>query len=369
MVRSKFQVKLLRGMLATSSIAINMIAHSAYAQVIAPPQIPLSDMQCTYPVGAPPNSQFGLPAASTCTTAGTRNIGAPTVTQTPQGGTTTRVAGEWVVSYAGALAIDGVPVSLVNGQQFVFDATNFYDPAAVSANVTSTYTGGVSFIVPNAQAAGVASTIQNFTPGEFYQYSVTSTTLNSLSVNIADATADSGDRVYNYSLASSPTIINGNSVALTGRYQSASNDGAIIFGKLGGNATLVNAAISNAPILDVNGNPIGAWRSLYGLQYNVTAQETTKLDETGLITPTVTVTNGIQMNGSKIMGLSAGTAANDAVNKSQLDAAVAGTTYVKVNGTGALPTATGTNAIAIGTSSNSTTNAIAIGANTNASRL
>jgi Coiled stalk of trimeric autotransporter adhesin/YadA-like membrane anchor domain len=364
MMRSKFRRTTVGHMLKTSAVATCLIAHGANAQVVAPPQVPLSDMQCNYPVGAPPSSQFGLPAASTCTTAGTRNIAAPTVTQTPSGATATRVTGEWVVNYAGALAIDGVPVSLVNGQQFSFDATNFYDSGSVSANVTTAYTGRISFAVPNAQAAGVASTMQSFTPGEFYEYSVASTTLNSLAVNIANATASSGGRDYDYSLASSPTIINGNSVAVAGQYQNQNNDGAIVFGTLSGTAVLTNSAVSNAPILDINGNPTGAWRSLHGLQFNITATEVTKLDQTGLITPTVSVTNGIQMNGSRITGLAAGTATTDAVNKSQLDAATA---YVKVNGTGALATAAGANAIAIGADSNaSQANTIALGQGANA---
>lgn len=85
-------------------------------------------------------------------------------------------------------------------------------------------------------------------------------------------------------------------------------------------------------------------------------QEMTKLDETGLVTPTVSVTNGIQLNGSKISGLGNGTVATDAVNKSQLDsvaaianAALSSSQYVRVDATGGTaPIASGTNAIAVG---------------------
>ena len=147
MARSSSQANLMCNLLLSGAATASLMAQSANAQVVAPPQVPLSDMQCNYPVGAPPNSQFGLPAASTCSTTGTRNIGAPTVTQTSVNASTTRVTGEWVVNYSGALAIDGLPVSLVQGQQFTFDATNFYDPAAISVNVTDNYTGVLLVVV------------------------------------------------------------------------------------------------------------------------------------------------------------------------------------------------------------------------------
>ena len=50
--------------------------------------------------------------------------------------------------------------------------------------------------------------------------------------------------------------------------------------------------------------------------------ETTRLDETGLSTPKVEVTQGIEMNGSKITGLAAGTAATDAVNNAMAELGV-----------------------------------------------
>jgi hypothetical protein len=53
---------------------------------------------------------------------------------------------------------------------------------------------------------------------------------------------------------------------------------------------------------------------------DTTATVTTKLDETGLTTPTISVSDGIQMNGSRVTGLGAGVDPTDAVNKAQLDA-------------------------------------------------
>nr|WP_237489091.1 YadA-like family protein [Tsuneonella aeria] len=62
------------------------------------------------------------------------------------------------------------------------------------------------------------------------------------------------------------------------------------------------------------------------------------------------------MNGSKITGLAAGTAASDAVNKGQLDAAIAsiggggggGSPYLAINASGTAASATQTNSIAMG---------------------
>jgi hypothetical protein len=60
--------------------------------------------------------------------------------------------------------------------------------------------------------------------------------------------------------------------------------------------------------------------SPFALALDVTQTVTTQLDETGLVTPKVAVTDGIEMNGSRITGLANGTASTDAVNMSQLDA-------------------------------------------------
>jgi hypothetical protein len=92
---------------------------------------------------------------------------------------------------------------------------------------------------------------------------------------------------------------------------------------------------------------------------DTTATVTTKLDETGLTTPTISVSDGIQMNGSRVTGLGAGVDPTDAVNKAQLDAeamtrATADTQLAQAIGTEANTRATADTQLAqaIGTEAN-----------------
>jgi hypothetical protein len=148
------------------------------------------------------------------------------------------------------------------------------------------------------------------------------TNLRSIDVNIDSTISDANGDDYYYNLASlNPSaIINGNSVALSGNFRSAEDSSAIVFGTLGGTAELLtgpNGVFTPYPLS--NYTEFG-YVSPFALQYNVVAAVTTQLDENGLVTPTIAVTDGINMNNSVISNLGAGVAPTDAVNKAQLDA-------------------------------------------------
>jgi hypothetical protein len=332
----------LRSFVSTPSclaIAIALIVSTpALAQTVTVPQQPLSDIDC------PPGTQIYL-IGTTCTTTGTRTATPTTGTVTPQAGGGVRVDGQWNVTYVGNLQTDGIPFSTVPGQPFNFDATTFYDPTAVTVNVNASYTGGYNNLL--------LPTFDINNPGYFQTYTNQTTTVNSLNVNITDGTFTDANTSEEYAFnlnSPSPTAIqNGNSVALTGSYRQT-NGNAIVFGALGGTATLQAAGATSAAQFGIAN---GSWGSPYRLQYAVTPIETTRLDQNGLTTPTVSVTDGINLNGSKVTGLGAGTVTTDAVNLGQLNAAVAGVAagvnpYVKVNSAGVAANASGTEAIAIG---------------------
>jgi len=125
---------------------------------------------------------------------------------------------------------------------------------------------------------------------------------------------------YEFQLASvdPSTIIDGNSVALNGQFSGTSGTGALQFGTLTGTATLLEGDV----VTPYPGTifPDHAYLSTFGLEYDVTPTITTQLDETGLVTPAIAVTDGIEMNGSRVTGLGAGVAPTDAVNVAQLTA-------------------------------------------------
>lgn len=213
----------------------------ATAQIIQT-QVPVNDTNCSHPYPA-----FGtdivqsVPSVNLCTTSGTRSVGPPTITQTASGPDNTTVRADWRVGFSGNLGIDGFPVALGSFFPNLTDATSFYSSVSVSANVTSSYTGIVQTTVSNALAPAISSQLATFVPGAFTNYSVLSTTLNALSVNVQnrDVIDQTTGRKYAYSVSTpSSTVVNGNSVGLVGRYQTNDANGAIIFGALRGNATL-----------------------------------------------------------------------------------------------------------------------------------
>jgi trimeric autotransporter adhesin len=327
--------------------AVITLSTSAFAQSFNPLTQPLSDVNCQFPV------QFGQPAI--CIADGTRTTTPTTGTITPSGGGNI-ANGDWAVNFSGNLLVDGVPVITSPGPAFNFDASNFGDPAAVQVHLTTSYTGKFN----NTFINGPIDT-NNMT--YFQQYLARNDVFDSISVQVSgEASNLITNAIYSYKINSvSPTILtNGNTVALAGTFRSQENpDNALIFGTLSGTATVNTVAgITSASQIQAN----GAWFSPYNIMYNVpTAVETTRLDSTGLITPTITVTNGINLSGSKITGLADGTAATDAVNLGQLNARVA------INGTPLAASAAGADATAVGGAASAAgSKAVALGSNANA---
>jgi autotransporter adhesin len=301
--------------------------------------------------------------------------------------TTSRVTGDVAVNYSGNLVTDGLPVTLnpINGP-FQLDVANFTDTLAQTVNATTSYIGRyTNTALPNS----ILADVQAGRAAYFPNYDAVTAVANSITVNASGFATDLATGFgYDYSLAAPAptTIIGGNSVALTGSF-SGNDNGVIQMGTLSGTAVLkAGRATTIAPgFLDANGNPTGGWSSPYQMEYNITAELKTQLDGNGLITPTVSVTNGVNMNGSTVTNLAAGVNPTDAVNKAQLDAVVAGTAFQggSVNSlqigpgstagggaavaVGYLNTATGNGAVAIGDPNVATgTGAVAIGADNTA---
>jgi Head domain of trimeric autotransporter adhesin len=321
-------MKLVNYSIILASVSAMAISVSAAAQTVQPPQVPLGDANC---------QQGQLPIFPSCTTPGTRTTAPAIVTATPFDANSTLLNATQNVTYAGDLVIAGgaVTINPIFGQ-FSFGPESFFVPDSATVNVNSNYDGGVKFAVPNAAAPFFQNLLTTSTIGGFQTYQFNSNVVNSIGVNIKNALfSDKSSGIdYNFSLSTpNPTaLVGGNSTALAGRFISDPNTGGpLTFGTLTGNATVLTAnpdAIftPSGIFLDANGQPRGGWISPYALQYNVTAAVTTTLDETGLVTPTVSVTNGINMNGSVITNLASGVNATDAVNRGVTAAATAQTT-------------------------------------------
>lgn len=136
---------------------------------------------------------------------------------------------------------------------------------------------------------------------QYSNYNVTDYTLQSLSVS---GTGSEG--IIGYAFSSSGTVnASSMSTQIAGRYYQAPTLDGVIYGTLTGTASLTAAPANASGPLQFQ---VGA----------LTLTETTRLNETGLVTPKIAVTGGIDMGGSAITNLAAGTAASDAVNLAQL---------------------------------------------------
>ncbi len=340
----------LKNSLVLASVSVLALAISgscAFAQTITLPQVPLSDADC------PINS---FPTIPPCITTGTRTSTPTSIVVTP--GTvagTSNINASSSVTYNGDLAIDGTSVTITSGpggpvfSLFNLDASNVFNWVSAKVNVTSSYDGSTSITgIPNPDVPLIVNGFSGGAVAQFQNYNFMSNTINSINVSVADmvATDQTTGLQYLYYLSTpTPTVLTGgNSAALSGRFMNY-GAGTITFGKLTGNATVLTASPNSqvlSPtdlILDPNGNPIGGWISPYALQSNVTAAVTTQLDENGLVTPVIAVTDGINMNGSAITNLGAGVNATDAVNKGQLDTVATTATGAATAATAAQTTA------------------------------
>lgn len=368
--------------------AIATIPHTASAQVAVPGQIPIADTQCS---GGTFFHQLSL-----CEVSGTRTSTTPvrTATPTPAPGFSQFTHTE-DVTFDGQLKVGGAALATQPGSSsFLLPPQFLYSPDAVSVDAGMAYTGSVSAVLPTSVANNLVS--QPATPlGQFQRYDIQQLDLRAINVDFRGSgveTKEGGD--YSINLASSdPTAITNNSTALSGNYRGSSETGGIVFGKLSGNARVVAAEPNSAiftpsPIfLNEDGSPSTVYLSPLAVRLEVTSEETTRLDENGLVTPTISVTDGINMNGSRITNLGDAVNGTDAVNLAQVnhliatsgpvqnsegDGALAGGSGSSANGNGAVAlgqqqTANGNGAVAIGDPNTATgTGAVAIGADNTA---
>lgn len=301
--------------LACSFIAAVAAAQPAMAQVVSDEQIPLSDF-CQ----VQPGSNCTEPVIGTRTVTPTSNA---VITPIP-GGIDLRAT--YNVDFEGTLQVDGMPVAGAwPAPSWLLSPL----PEMLDVQASANYDVNVHY---HLGQRGVD--VQPDT-----SFSFNSLAAIKLGVDIENEYfEDAEGREGSFNLRSiNPTAIVNNSTALTGSF--AQTEGVIRFGTLSGTASLVG----NPGVTDIYGQQ---FISPYALQVDLTSHILTQLDEHGLITPKIAVTDGIEMNGSKITGLAAGTQGSDAVNLAQLKAATAN--FVTNNSGGPAPTARGQGAIAAG---------------------
>jgi trimeric autotransporter adhesin len=335
------------------------ISQTAPNIVIA--QLPLSDTDCDFN-----NNLNGQPLPTTvppCIVNGTRDVTLINVDRNAFNATLDLVTASYAVNFDGLLKLDGLPVATGPGAIFPFggtgpkDASVFFDASGQSIDLATSYTGKYNFLINNA----LATPNQDIERAWFNNFSDFSNTVRSITINQTGniTTPDGGD--YDFTLKSDDpmAIIGGDSVMVSGSFNGTTGTGGIQFGKLTGAATLLNGPVVT-PYPDFYGATNTGLLSPFALGYAIAAEITTQLDENGLITPTVSVTSGINMNGSTITNLADGVSAGDAINKGQLDAMLGGVKYLAINSggfsTGLPASAFGWDSVAIGRDSLSYTN-------------
>jgi len=207
-------------------------------------------------------------------------------------------------------SFDGTVDSTTLSQQVeigIGKSENIYETSRVALDGRfSDYSGNSAdayykFTSPSIRPYNGSSSLDQ-KPGQF-SGPVTHTELVIRSINAKLDTSTGGAMGVTISSTPGAPLMNGNSVVMTGRYGQVDSR-AVPFGSAEGIATV----------------SVGS-RGNLNLSTQVTSkEELTRLDEFGLITPMVSVTGGIAMNGSKVSSLADGVAAQDAVNKRQLDA-------------------------------------------------
>ncbi|WP_298286286.1 YadA-like family protein [Novosphingobium sp.] len=346
--------------------ALAATPQAASAQVASPPQIPIAETQCS-------GGTFFHPL-SMCTVSGTRTNTDPVVTATPS---TTRpgfftVTHTENVTFDGTMVIGGAALPTSPGSTFTLPPQFLYGTDVVSVEGSLAYTGSVSSQSSNGNPQPGAPL------GQFQRYTIQDLDVRAINVDFqgeADGLGPKGREDFNLNLKSvDPTAVVNNSTVLAGSYRGTSDTGGLIFGKLGGSATVISAAPNMAVVtpaanfLDDQGRPAMVFLSPLGVEFDVTSQETTVLDEKGLVTPTISVTDGINMNGSRITNLGMAMEDGDAVNLAQVNELIATNgTVQNAQGQGALvggnnSSANGVGAVALGDGQQANGNgAVAIG--------
>lgn len=346
--------------------ALAATPQAASAQVASPPQIPIADTQCS-------GGMFFHPL-SMCTVSGTRTNSNPVVSVAPS---PTRPGFSIVtqtenVTFDGTMVIGGAALPTGPGSSFTIPPQALFGTDVVSVEGSLAYTGSVSSLVSSSTPPQPVAPL-----GQFQRYTIQELDVRAINVDFqgeGDGLGTKGGD-FNLNLKSvDPSAVTNNSTALAGSYRGTSDTGGLIFGKLGGSATVVSAAPNAAVVtpavnfLDEQGRPTMVFLSPLAVEFEVTSEETTTLDENGLVTPTIAVTDGINMNGSRITNVGTAVASTDAVNLGQVTELIATSgTVQNAQGQGALvggnnSSATGVGAVALGDGQQANGNgAVAIG--------
>lgn len=360
-----------RLLIATAVAAVS--ASPALAQSapdIPPISVPLNDVDCDW------NNATSFPGTvPPCATDGTRTAVYNGRTRTYRSPTTDTLTDTYSVSFSGNLAVDGAPAAIAQPFTFPYsnpgegpmygDVSNFIDPSGQVVNVDASYTGELRQTVATG-GSGVAALND---PAYWTRVSNLAVSVNSIDINSEGEFGTADGEYYEYKLKSdNPNNVVNQSTSVSGSFRNDGDDATSIqFGKLTGTATVVSGPNGlYTPYPEETGAQNTGVTSLFALDYDVQANVTTQLDENGLFTPKIAVTDGIAMGGSRITGLAAGVNGTDAVNKAQLDAAIAGAgggnSYLRVNSTAGTPQVSGNGAIGLGGNASATgANALAIG--------
>lgn len=305
--------QLCRALAASTSALLAALAATtpATGQTVDIPldTVPMSDVDCNF------TTTLSLTTVPACSVDGTRTVTLQNTTRSTYNSTLDRITSTYNVAFSGNLQVDAAQVVLTPGSFQWPSGVTFSFGAPPEVNLSANYTGTWSNLIANS----ALTPSQNVNRAYFVDYTDFSTNINSIYVNEDDGwfeTADYGE--YSYTLRSiDSTAVQNNGVSLIGRFSGTAGNGAIQFGTIGGTATLVEGPI-RTPFPASSGAVNTGLLSPFALEYALNPVITTQLDETGLITPTVAVTNGIVMHGSKITQLAAGTAPTDAVIVAQL---------------------------------------------------
>jgi len=192
---------------------------------------------------------------------------------------------------------------LFNGEYAV--SAQAFSSGGIAATGRFDYTGNITNQLIPAYDPRFGQT--NLQWSSYDSYSNGSGTLDMLTVDSSLSGIVNGVSTNSH-YASVASSFSGNSVDLTGAYTSTTT-GGLTFGTITGTTTIGYAT-------DHSSAAVSATTAL-------TYTATTHIDETGLTTPRIAVTDGIAMNGSRVTGLGAGIDPADAVNKAQLDAEAA----------------------------------------------
>lgn len=347
----------------TAAILIATGAGTAAAQStieIAPVQIPLSDVNCAFTDTSAPNT------VPPCEVNGTRDAVFTGQTRADFAANPALdvVRSSYDVTFDGNLQVDGRPIATGPGSMFpgggVFrDAEFFFDNSAQNVDLSASYTGVQQTLVSNAQNSPTPAE----QPAYFNFYENITTNVRSINVDyFGDASVANPDVAgetldYDFRIrALDPTAVNeNNSVAIAGTFglDDDINTAGIQLGKIEGTARL-NAGQRTTPYPNTFGDQTNvALFSPFQLELDLTATLTTVLNADGLITPTISVTDGINLNNSRITNLADAVHGSDAVTLAQLQAAIGnlgagGSGGAVTGGGGAASTASGTGALAGG---------------------